>query len=163
LIGALRLAARKSVLGLGGQLPWVTGILGVGMVVFGFSHMLWLSVLGLVLVGFGTMTQMASCNTLLQTMVEDHMRGRVMSLYAMGFMGMIPLGALAAGLLASNVNVGPQGTVMISGAGCVVAGLVFATQLKGLKRDVRPVWVKKGIVANDEGRMINDETKEGVE
>jgi MFS family permease len=150
LMGALRLAARRSVLGLGGQLPWVTGILGVGMVVFGISHMFWLSVLGLVLVGYGTMTQMASCNTLLQTMVEDHMRGRVMSLFAMGFMGMIPLGALAAGFLASNINVGPQGTVMIGGVGCVAAGLVFATQLKGLRRDVRPVWVKKGIVVNDE-------------
>jgi hypothetical protein len=73
-----------------------------------------------------------------------------MSLFAMGFMGMIPLGALAAGFLASNINVGPQGTVMIGGVGCVAAGLVFATQLKGLRRDVRPVWVKKGIVVNDE-------------
>ena len=74
---------------------------GAGMLFFGFSNALWLSLLGLIFVGFGTMTQMASCNTMLQTLVEDRMRGRVMSSLCMAFMGMMP-GLLVSGQLAGS-------------------------------------------------------------
>jgi len=144
LIGALRLAARKSVVGLGGQMPWITAILGAGMILFGLSTILWLSLLGLILVGFGTMTQMASCNTMLQTLVEDRMRGRVMSLFAMAFMGMMPLGALVSGQLAAHI--GPAATVMAGGALCILSGLVFATQLPALRKEMHPIYVKRGIL-----------------
>jgi len=144
LAGAIRLAARRSVVGLIGQMSWVTVLLGIGMIVFGSSTIKWLSLLGLAMVGFGTMTQMASGNTLLQTLVEDRMRGRVMSLFTMAFMGMMPLGSLLAGQLASKV--GPARTVMAAGGLCVVAGLLFATRVPKLRRLVRPIYVSKGIL-----------------
>jgi len=144
LAGAIRLAARRSVVGLIGQMSWVTVLLGIGMIVFGSSTIKWLSLLGLAMVGFGTMTQMASGNTLLQTLVEDRMRGRVMSLFTMAFMGMMPLGSLLAGQRASKV--GPARTVMAAGGLCVVAGLLFATRVPKLRRLVRPIYVSKGIL-----------------
>jgi MFS family permease len=144
LVGALRLAARRSVVGLVGHMPWVTVILGAGMILFGLSTVRSLSLPGLVLVGFGTMTQMASGNTLLQTLVEDRMRGRVMSLFTMAFMGMMPLGSLAAGQLAALI--GPARTVAAAGALSILAGLVFATRVSALRRAVRPIYIAKGIL-----------------
>jgi MFS family permease len=144
LIGALRLAARKSVVGLGRQLPFMTVGLGLSMIAFGFSTAEWFSMLALVGVGFCTMTQMASCNTLLQTLVEDHMRGRVMSLFTMAFMGMVPLGSLSSGQLAAVA--GPAKTAAAGGGLCIIAGLAFATRLPKLRELVYPVFVQRGIL-----------------
>jgi MFS family permease len=144
LAGAVRLAARKSVLGLGGQMPWVTAGLGVSMILFGWSTTRWVSLPALVGVGYCTMTQMASGNTLLQTLVEDRMRGRVMSLFTMAFMGMMPLGSLTAGWVASRSS--PGVTVIAGGVLCILTGLVFATRVPALRRQMRPVYVQRGIL-----------------
>ena len=145
LIGTVRLAARKSVLGLGSQMPWVTVAMGLTMILFGFSTLHWLSLLALVGVGYCTMTQMASGNTLLQTMVEDRMRGRIMSLFTMAFMGMMPLGSLVFGELAAHI--GPsRRPVEIGGVFCIVSGLAFATRVPALRKQVRPIFVQRGIL-----------------
>ncbi len=144
LIGTVRLAARKSVLGLGSQMPWVTVAMGLVMILFGFSTLHWLSLVALVGVGYCTMTQMASGNTLLQTIVEDRMRGRIMSLFTMAFMGMMPLGSLAFGELAAHI--GPSKTVAVGGVFCIISGLIFATRVPALRKKVRPIFVQRGIL-----------------
>jgi MFS family permease len=90
------------------------------------------------------MVQMASCNTVLQTIVEEDKRGRVMSLYTMAFMGMVPFGSLLAGSLASKI--GAPGTIMISGIACILGSVLFARKLPLLRELVRPIYMKKGIV-----------------
>jgi MFS family permease len=143
--GAIRLAARKSVVGMGKEMVLAGLVLAVGMSVYGLSHWLWVCMIGMCIVGFCTMTLMASGNTLLQTLVEDRMRGRVMSLFVMAFMGMMPLGSVAAGFLAET-RVGPQWTVVMGGGLCLVAAGIFALRLPGIRREVRPIYVKKGIL-----------------
>jgi MFS family permease len=146
LVGAVRLAARKTVVGLGGQMPWVTAGMGICMILFGASTHEWFSLLALVGVGYGMMTLMASGNTLLQTLVEDRMRGRVMSLFTMAVMGMMPLGSLGSGMLAAHV--GPAKTVAVGGILCILSGLAFATRVPDLRAKVRPVYIKRGILPN---------------
>jgi MFS family permease len=97
LVSAVSLALRKSVLGLGRMIPIATASLGVGLILCGMSRMFWLSVVPMLVCGFGMMQQMAASNTIIQTIVEDSKRGRVMSFYAMAFVGMAPFGSLLAG------------------------------------------------------------------
>ena len=104
LIGAVVLATRKSVLGLGRLISVTTGVFGVGLIGFARSHLLGLSLLLLLASGFGMMVQLASCNTILQTIVPDDSRGRVMSYFTMAFVGMAPFGSLIAGGLASRIG-----------------------------------------------------------
>ena len=104
LSGALYLASRKSVLGLGKVIPTAAAIFGIGLITFSFSQITWLSFILLIFVGFGMMVQMASSNTIIQTVVDEDKRGRVMSFYAMAFMGMSPFGNLFAGLMASKIG-----------------------------------------------------------
>jgi MFS family permease len=144
LIGAIVLAARKSVRGLGKMLPIATAVFGVGLMGFSQSGMLWLSLLLLLAAGFGMMTQMASSNTLLQTILPDERRGRVMSYYTMAFVGMAPFGSLLAGSLASRI--GAPATVLISGALCTAGAVWFATQLNALRKLVRPIYIELGII-----------------
>jgi len=146
LAGALRLAGRRTVLGLGRSMPLAAAGMGGMLMVFGFSHVLWLSMAALVGVGFCMMTQVASGNTLLQTIVEDEKRGRVMSLFAMAVMGMMPLGALLTGTLASVPALGPQWTTAICGTACMVAAAIFTTQLPAIRREVRPIYIQRGIL-----------------
>ncbi len=94
--------------------------------------------------GLGFMVQMAASNTLLQTLVDDDKRGRVMSFYTMAFMGTTPFGSLLAGTLASRI--GAPNTLLLGGAGCVVAALWFASRLPGLRETVRPIYVQMGIL-----------------
>jgi MFS family permease len=98
LAGALYLASRRTVLGLGRTIVWAAMIFGVGLSGFAFSRLLWLSLLMMLLTGFGMMVQMAASNTILQTIVEEDKRGRVMSFYSMAFLGMSPFGSLLAGM-----------------------------------------------------------------
>ncbi len=104
IVGALRLATRTSVVGLGRLIPWAAALFGAGLAAFGLSRWLPLSLVLMVPVGFGFMTQMASSNTVIQTLVREEMRGRVMSFYAMAFMGMMPFGSLLAGAVASRIG-----------------------------------------------------------
>jgi MFS family permease len=144
LVGAVILAARKSVRGLGRMIAIATAIFGASLMGFSQSRMLGLSLLLLFGTGFGMMTQMASSNTILQTILPDERRGRVMSYYTMAFVGMAPFGSLLAGGLANRI--GAPITVLISGALCTTGAVWFATRLKGLRELVRPIYVKLGII-----------------
>jgi MFS family permease len=144
LIGALLLAARKSVLGLGKFIPLMAGAFGAGLIAFSFSRSLWLSLLLMIVTGLGFMVQMAASNTVLQTIVEEDKRGRVMSFYTMAFMGTAPFGSLLAGSMADRI--GAPHTLLIGGLGCIIGALWFATSLPALRRDVRPIYVKIGIL-----------------
>jgi len=127
LSAALTLASRRHVFGLGKWVAAACAGLGISLIAFSFSRSVALSALILVPVGFSMMTQMASSNTLVQAMVPDELRGRVMSVYSMMFMGLAPLGSLLAGTVAGYL--GPAETVAIGGSICVIGAALFATRL----------------------------------
>jgi predicted MFS family arabinose efflux permease len=144
LVGALFLASRKSVLGLGTYIPLTAAAFGAGLIAFSFSRSLWLSMLLMVVTGLGFMVQMAASNTVLQTIVDEDKRGRVMSFYTMAFMGTAPFGSLLAGGVAARI--GAPYTLMFGGVGCILGASWFALSLPRLRRDVRPVYVRIGIL-----------------
>jgi MFS family permease len=145
--GALYLASRRSVVGLGGLVMYTTVVFGAGLIAFAFTRTLWVALLILPVVGCAFMVQMASTNTVVQTIVEDRLRGRVMAFYTMAFFGTAPLGSLVAGVAADRF--GAQWTIAISGAACVVAGVWFATRLPALRVIVRPIYVDRGILPGE--------------
>ncbi|MEO5859273.1 MAG: MFS transporter [Pyrinomonadaceae bacterium] len=130
LMAALSLASRKHVFGLGKWVAAACGGLGVFLIAFSLSRNVIVSAFILVPVGFAMMTEMAASNTLVQAMVPDELRGRVMSVYSMMFMGLAPLGSLLAGTIAGIV--GPAETVAIGGTVCVIGAIVFALHLPKL-------------------------------
>jgi len=144
LVGAITLAMRRTVLGLGRNIAIATALFGVSLAAVAASRMLWLSLLILTATGFGMMQQMASSNTILQTIVQDEKRGRVMAFYSMAFLGMTPFGSLLAGALASWIGV-PE-TLLISGAVTLVAAVWFARRLPAIRTAVRPIYVHLGIL-----------------
>ena len=144
LAGTVYLASRKKAIALGNTLPVSAGIFGIGITAFSFSHNIWLSLLLLFIAGFGIMVQMAASNTILQTIVDDDKRGRVMSLYTMAFMGMAPLGSLLAGIIAARF--GASNTLIFSGLCCIIASVIFACRVPSLRRIVQPIYVKMGII-----------------
>ena len=139
LCGALTLATRKTVYGLGKWVAISCAGFGTALALFSFSRTLWLSAVLLVPAGFCVMIQMASSNTLIQSMVPDRLRGRVMSVYAMTFMGMAPLGSLLAGSLAHTV--GPTWTVAMGGSIAVLGAIVFGLKLPALRPVAREMIV----------------------
>jgi MFS family permease len=144
LAGALYLASRGTVLGLGRAMAVATIAFGVGLAAFSLSRALWLSMLLLPIVGGGMMVETASTNTILQTIVEEQMRGRVMSFYTMAFLGTAPIGSLLAGVVANRI--GASMTIFSGGIACVVAGVWFALRLPSLRAMLRPIYVQKGIL-----------------
>jgi MFS family permease len=144
LASAYSLALRPSVRGLLKMMPISAGMLGIGLMVFGFSRNYWLSLLVLLFCGFGMMQEAAASNTVIQTIVEENKRGRVMSYYTTAFVGMAPFGSLLAGALASAI--GASRTVMVSGACCLAGAIWFWTQLKAVRKVIRPIYVNLGIV-----------------
>ena len=110
----------------------------------GLSSSLWLTLMIMPVVGFGMIVQMAATNTLLQIIVDDDKRGRVMSFYSMAFMGTVPLGCLLAGALVPFV--GAPLTVMAGGLCCITGALVFVYKLNNLRRMIHPIYVRKGII-----------------
>jgi MFS family permease len=144
LMGALFLAARRSVVGLGKFIPAMAGTFGAGLIVFSFSRSLWLSLLLMVVTGLGFMAQMAISNTLLQTIVDEDKRGRVMSFFTAASMGTTPFGSLLAGAMAAKI--GAPYTLLISGVCCVAGALWFARTLPALRHEVRPIYEKMGIL-----------------
>ncbi len=143
-VGALWLASRKTVLGLGRLIVLATVLFGVSLIGFGLSRNLWWSLVLMFGIGVGMLLQMASGNTLIQTIVEEDKRGRVMSLFAMAFMGMMPFGSLFAGSLANQIGA-PQ-TLWLGGLGCLAGAAMFAWQLPRLRASLRPIYVRKGIL-----------------
>jgi MFS family permease len=144
LAAALFLAARKTVLGLGRIIPISAAIFGVGLIGFSLSRVLWVSLFLMVLTGAGMMEQMAASNTILQTIVDDDKRGRVMSFYSMAFMGMAPFGSLLAGAAATRI--GAPATLLIGGAFCIAGSLWFASNLPAIRDAVRPIYRRMGIL-----------------
>jgi MFS family permease len=147
LAGALVLASRTKVHGLGRWLAIACGASGVELILFSFSHWLVLSVILLVPVGFSMMTQMGSMNTLVQSMVPDRLRGRTMAVYAMMFMGMSPLGALLSGAVANHI--GAPWTVALGGALTVAGSIVFARHLPKIHGEVTQLIVAQSTVAGE--------------
>jgi MFS family permease len=144
LVGALYLASRSSILGLGRMIVISSCVFGIGLIVFSLSRVFWLSLVSMLLTGSGMMVQMASSNTVLQTIVDEDKRGRVMSFYTMAFMGMVPFGNLLGGGLASLI--GAPGTVMFGGASCILGSFLFARKLPLLREMIRPIYIRMGIV-----------------
>jgi len=144
LTGAVLLATRRSVRGLGRVVMMTSMGFGAGLFLFASSRWLALSLPLMMLTGFCMMTQMASSNTILQTIVQEDKRGRVMSFYSMAFQGAAPFGSLIAGAAASRI--GAPHTLMIGGSICVLGGLWFATQLPRIRAVVRPIYRKLGII-----------------
>jgi MFS family permease len=132
------------VVGLGKVIPIASGVFGIGLIAFGLSRALWLSLAILIVTGFGFMVQMASSNTILQTVVEEEKRGRVMSLYTMAFIGVTPFGSLMAGVLAERI--GAAATVVLGGVACIIAALLFARELPALRKILRPFYISQGIL-----------------
>jgi MFS family permease len=144
LIGALWLAARKSVVGLGRIIAGAACLFGAGLIAFSFTTVMWLALPLLTVAGFGFMVQMASSNTVIQTIVDDAKRGRVMGFYMMAFLGTAPFGSLIAGSLSSHI--GAPATLRIGGMCCILGGLLFARALPDIRRAVRPIYVRLGIL-----------------
>ncbi|WP_202621862.1 MFS transporter [Pontibacter russatus] len=144
LSGALFLAQRKSVMGLGRVIVFTMVLFGSSLIAFSFSNMLLLSLVLMLFTGFGMIVSMASCNTLLQTLTDDDKRGRVMSLYATAFMGMAPIGSMLAGAVAERVGVG----YTLAGCGllCALSIVPFAVRLPRLRQMVWPIYERLGIV-----------------
>jgi MFS family permease len=150
LAASLFLAARRSVLGLGRLIAWTTGAFGLGMIVLACSHLLWLSVLALLGTGFAMIAQMAASNTILQTVVEEDKRGRLMGFYTLAFVGTAPFGSLLSGYLATSI--GTTAAILLCGLSCVGGSLVFACLLPSLRKDVRPIYIRAGILQEVVGR-----------
>ena len=144
LSGGVYLASRRSVIGLGRLVMLATIAFGAGLVAFAFSTSLWLALAVLPIVGAGFVIQMAATNTVLQTLVEDRLRGRVMAFYTMAFFGTAPIGSLVAGLAADRF--GARATIACSGLACVAAGLWLGTRLPALRAIVRPIYIERGIL-----------------
>ena len=135
LVCALFLASRKKIEGLERLIPLAAGLFGMGLVLFSFSRSFILSLIFMALVGYSQILQTASSNTLLQTIVEDRMRGRVMSFYAMGFMGTAPFGSLLAGWLAKVI--GTPYTILFGGLSCIAGAIVFTKKLPVITDAIR--------------------------
>ncbi len=153
LAGTLYLASRGTVLGLGNIIVRSTVTFGIGIAVFAISRNLLLSLSALATAGFGAIIIIAASNTILQTVVEEQKRGRVMSFFTMSFMGMTPFGSLGAGYMAHLIGV--QATLLIGSTGCLFAALLFARQLPVIREHVRPIYVKMGIMTDEKPNVSN--------
>ncbi len=144
LISAISLALRKSVRGLTTMIQIAAVMFGTGLILFGLSHLLVLSLLLMIVVGFGMMQGLAASNTVIQTLVPEDKRGRVMSYYTMAFVGMAPFGSLLAGALAHRF--GASHAVMITGTLCLIGAAWFTTQLKSVRAVMKPIYIEMGIL-----------------
>lgn len=144
LAGALFLASRNTVLGLGRVIVVSATLFGASLVLLVFARSLLLALPLLALAGFGMMAQMAASNTVLQTLVHDEMRGRVMSFYSMAFMGTAPIGSLLIGAIAGRF--GAPAAIGMGGGVCILAAFLFARRLSVLREIVRPVYERLGIL-----------------
>ncbi len=144
LAAALLLASRRSVVGLGRWVVAAPGVLGLALVGLSFAGTAAVAAAALAVAGLAMMAHMAASNTILQTIVDDDKRGRVMSLYAAAFMGAGPVGSMAAGSLAEAVGV--ASALRLAGAVCLAGAVLFALRLPRLRAAVRPIYVRLGIL-----------------
>ncbi len=144
LAGALWLAQRRSVVGLGRIIVVASTAFGAGLIGFSFASVLWLAIPCLMIAGFGFIVQMAASNTIIQTIVDDEKRGRVMSFYTMAFLGTVPFGSLIAGWMSARI--GAPHTLLVGGIACLAGAAWFASQLPAIRTAVRPIYVSLGIL-----------------
>jgi len=144
LTGALYLAQRESVVGLGRIIMWASAVFGIGLVIFSFTTSLWPAFLVLAIAGGGFMIHLAATNTILQTIVEERLRGRVMSFYTMAFFGTVPIGSLLGGIMADHY--GATRTVLVSGIICLAGSAWFAYKLPAIRAVIRPIYRERGII-----------------
>ena len=144
LTGAIYLAGRKNVLGLSRVIAYTAGLFGLGILVFSCTDILVIAMPILLFTGFGLMVQMAYSNIILQTIVEEDKRGRVMSFYTMAFMGLSPFGSLFSGVLAAKI--GANNTLLGGGIICIIAAIIYAMHLPTLRSFIRPLYIQKGIL-----------------
>ncbi len=157
LISAILLTLRKSVKGLTRMLQIASATLGVGLILFGFSHTLWLSLVLMVFVGFGLIQNAAVSNTIIQSLVSEDKRARVMSYYTMAFFGAAPFGSLLAGALAHRI--GAPHTVMVTGAFCVAGSLWFTFEKQKIRPIMRPIYEEKGLLPAREIELVVDDER----
>ena len=141
---ALMLAARKSVVGLTSRIRLAAGLFGLGLIGFGLSHVFWVSLLLMLVVGWGMMTGLAASNTIIQTLVPEDKRGRVMSYYTMAFVGMAPFGSLLAGGLAHLI--GAPHTVIVTGSFCLAGCAWYTTEMPKIRKVMKPIYQEMGLL-----------------
>jgi MFS family permease len=144
LASAMTLAMRRTIVGLGRMINVMTFTFGGGLIAFAFSRTPWLSYPLMFVVGFSMMGLLAASNTIMQTIVDEDKRGRVMAFYTLSFTGVMPFGSLIAGTLASRI--GAPLTVVCGGTLCLIAAIWFSTRLPEVRRIVRPIYVELGIL-----------------
>lgn len=140
---AIYLGSRRSVVGLGRIIAMAPALFGIALIVFAESRVLWLSLLAMFFVGGSVVMQSTASNTILQTIVEEDKRGRVLSFYAIAFISMATFGNLLAGSLASAI--GAPNTLVLGGLICIGASLLFSRQLPALRQLVLPIYQRLGI------------------
>lgn len=158
LLGALTLAAKTDVKGLGRWVAITCAAFGISIIAFSFSRYFWLSVVLLLPAGFSMMLQMACSNTLIQTMVPDQLRGRVMSLYSMMFMGMAPIGALCGGALAHRM--GAPITIAVGGVACISGAIWFGRHLPSMRIEARRLIIAQGMAGGEPAQELNAQAVE---
>ncbi len=161
LAGALYLASRRSVVGLFKFIPVAAVLFGAGLIALSFSRFIPLSLVLMIFVGLGNMLQMASSNTLLQTIIDDDKRGRIMSLYAMAFMGTLPFGSILAGSMARLF--GPDSTILLGGITCLAGGLFFARKLPEIRKIIHPIYIRLGFIPGEVATGIESATELAAE
>jgi MFS family permease len=142
------------VLGLGWVIGFSAACFGGGLIAFAWSRTFWLSLVLMVPIGMAMMIQMAASNTVLQTVVDEDKRGRVMSFYAMAFFGTTPFGSLLAGAIADRY--GAPAAIFSGGAACLFGGLAFFRALPALRKATRPIYVRLGILPDGAGGIQSD-------
>ncbi len=143
-VSALFLAVRKSVVGLTRIVQIASAIFGVALILFGLSHIVWLSIFLMLFIGFGMLLVFSASNTIIQTLVSEDKRARVMSYYAMAFFGTSPFGSLMAGALAHRI--GAPHTVILTGAFCVAGALWFTFELPKVNAVIQPIYEEMGLL-----------------
>jgi len=155
LTSGISLAARKSILGLTRMVQIAVAVLGGALIFFGLSRILWLSLLLMVFVGFGLMQAAAISNTIIQSLVPEDKRARVMSYYTMAFFGSAPFGSLLAGALAHKI--GAPHTVILTGACCVAGSLWFTFELPKIRMAMRPIYQNLGLLPDSDLDLAAEE------
>jgi len=145
LLGGIYLASRRSVVGLGKVILYGTLTFGTSLIAFSAANNVWIAALLLAVAGAGFIIQMASTNTIIQTIVDEKFRGRVMAFYTMAFFGTAPIGSLFAGMAADRI--GAPLTVRVGGVACLLSAAWFAYMLPSLRALVHPIYVERGIIA----------------